>query len=152
MLAAAAASRNTRVYNPYQTLPVTSKRSNMLCLLDWVKNSACLCRRPQQPAGNALKANLNFHLTQFFMHGKAVLALNNNQQSVLDNFQTWIRQHDEVFNREDQQVIKDYCQELRTIIFPTASEAQKTELEADVAEIENIANTIFSDIRLVVEK
>ncbi|MGP3591860.1 hypothetical protein [Vagococcus sp. WN89Y] len=154
MPAAAAATRHARVYNPYQTLPLASKRSSIVCLLNWIKNSAgCLCRRPPAlAASNTLKANLNFYLTQFFMHGKEILALNNNQQSVLDNFQAWIRQHQGEFTREDQQIIKDYSQELRAIIFPTASETQKALLEADIVAIENIANNIFSDVRLVVGK
>lgn len=155
MPAISGVARNNHVYSPCQTLPIVSpKRGLLFCSLGWIKNSAgCLCRRPaEESADNAVKTDITKQLNQFFMHGKDILSLNSNQQSVLDNFQTWLRQHEGTFTREDQQIIKDYCQELKAIILPSANETQREALQANVSEIDNIADRIFSDVRLVVGK
>lgn len=154
MPAVSSTTRNTSVYNPYQTLPVTDNKSSFFYLLEWVKNSAAwLCRRPAPfEKENEIKAELACKLNEFFMHGKDILTLNSNQQSVMDNFQGWIRQHQGTFTCEDQQIIKDYCQELRAIISPTANAEQRALLETTAGEIDKIADNIFADIRLVVGK
>lgn len=155
MPALSGVTRSTPVYSPCQTLPVPTPHNGLfMCLLGGIKNTArCFCRRPPEgPAGNTVKADIVAHVNEFFMHGKGILALNSNQQSVFDNFRSWIQQHQGSFTREDQQIIKDYCQEMKTIIFPTASDAQREKLEASVSAIEAIADRIFLDIPLVVRK
>lgn len=148
-------SPNTRpgsVYTPYQTLPITGNRSNTVCSLQWIKNTAaCLCMRPPQLAEeNVIKANIINKLAEFFVCGKDILTLNNNQESVIDNFKTWISQHQGSFNYDDQRIVKDYCQELKAIISPKASEAQRTLLETKIGEIDKLADNIFTDIPIVV--
>lgn len=154
MPAVSSTTRNTSVYNPYQTLPVPDNKGYFFLALEWVKNSAArLCQQPDPfKKEKDIKAALTHQLNLFFMHGKGGITLSSNMQSIMDNFQGWLRHHQGALTCEDQQIIKDYCQELRAIISPTASAEQRAVLEATADEIYKIADNIFADIPLVVGK